>query len=135
MTVAPAPAAKPNLGALVAKIALSERGKRYAYGASGPRAFDCSGLVLYAYRRAGLARSIHGGHSARGMYRWARAHRLTSRSHPRAGDIVVYGGGSHVGIYIGRGLVVSALNGRQGIRITRLHALRTPFTAFIHPQY
>jgi cell wall-associated NlpC family hydrolase len=51
------------------------------------------------------------------------------------GDIVVYGGGSHVGIYIGRGLVVSALNGRQGIRITRLHALRTPFTAFIHPQY
>jgi cell wall-associated NlpC family hydrolase len=119
----------------VAKIALSERGKRYAYGASGPRAFDCSGLVLYAYRQAGLAASIGGGHSALGMYRWARAHGLTSRSNPRVGDIVVYGGGSHVGIYIGKGLVVSALNRRQGVRVTPLHALRASFTTFIHPQY
>lgn len=132
---APAPAAKPDLGALVAAIALSGRGARYAYGASGPRAFDCSGLVLYAYRQAGLAASIGGGHSGYGMYRWARAHGLTSRSDPRVGDIVVYGRGSHVGIYIGNGLVVSALNRRQGIRVTALRALRTSFTAFIHPQF
>jgi cell wall-associated NlpC family hydrolase len=66
------------------------------------------------------------------MYRWARAHHLTSRSNPRVGDIVIYGGGTHAAIYIGRGLVVSALNPRQGIRVTRLHALRAPFTAFIH---
>ena len=131
----PAPAAKPNPGAVVARIALAQRHKRYVFGASGPSAFDCSGLVLYAYRRAGLARSLGGGHSAYGMYRWARAHGLTSRSHPRVGDLVIYGGGTHVAIYIGNGRVVSALNRRQGIRVTGLHALRRSFTAFIHPRF
>ena len=45
---------------------------------------------------------------------------------------MIYGNGSHAAIYIGKGRVISALNPRQGIRITRLHALRAPFTTFIH---
>jgi cell wall-associated NlpC family hydrolase len=130
--VALAPVAKPHLGARVVRIALSERHKRYVYGASGPSAFDCSGFVRYAYRRAGVSGHLGGGHSAYAMYRWARAHHRTSRSHPRVGDVVVYGGGTHVGIYIGHGRVISALNPRLGIRITSLYALTARFTTFIH---
>jgi cell wall-associated NlpC family hydrolase len=128
----PAAVAKPSVGARIAAIALAQLRKRYVYGAAGPRAFDCSGLVRYAYLKAGVSRYIGGGHSALAMYRWARAHHLTSSSGPQIGDVVVYGGGTHVGIYIGRGRVVSALNPRLGIRITTLRGLTTRFTTFIH---
>lgn len=133
-TPAPAPAAKPDLGARVARIALAQRSKRYVFGAVGPWAFDCSGLVRYSYRRAGVTRYL-GGLSARGIYLWARMRGLISRSNPRVGDVVVYGRGSHVAIYIGHGRVISALNPRQGIRITALRAVGVPFTGFIHPRF
>jgi cell wall-associated NlpC family hydrolase len=124
--------AKPNLGARVVRIALAQLHKRYVRGAMGPRAFDCSGLVRYAYRLAGVSGHLGGGHSARGMLQWARIHGLATRYHPQVGDVVLYGNGTHAAIYIGHGLVISALNPRQGIRITRLHALTVPFTTFIH---
>ena len=126
------PVIKPYLGARVVRIALAQRGKRYSRGSVGPRAFDCSGLVRYAYRRGGVSSHIGGGQSARTMLRWGRIHHLTSRSNPRVGDIVIYGNGTHAAIYIGHGRVISALNRRQGIRISGLHALRAPFTTFIH---
>ncbi len=66
------------------------------------------------------------------MLRWGRAHHRTSRTHPRLGDVAIYGGGTHAAIWIGNGRVISALNPRQGIRITRLHALGDRFTTFIH---
>jgi cell wall-associated NlpC family hydrolase len=127
-----APAPKPNVGARIVSIALAQLHKRYAYGSSGPSAFDCSGLVRYAYLRAGVSKVLGGGHSALAMYRWARAQHLASSTRPQIGDVVVYGGGTHVGIYIGRGLVVSALNPRLGIRVTALRGLTSGFTAFIH---
>jgi hypothetical protein len=115
-------------------IAEQQRGKRYAFGAAGPSAFDCSGLVVYAYRRAGVANRLGGGHSGSGMLAWARAHHRFSRTNPQVGDVVVYGGGAHVGIYIGHGDVVSALNPSKGIRITGVHALRNTVTGYIHTQ-
>jgi peptidoglycan DL-endopeptidase CwlO len=123
---------RPNLARRVVRIALAQRSDRYVRGGVGPGKFDCSGLVRYAYRKAGVSWRLGGGHSARAMYQWARRHHRLSRWNPRIGDVVVYGHGSHVGIYIGRGRVISALNPRQGIRITRLHALGAPFTGFIH---
>ena len=36
-------------------IALNQRGEAYVYGAAGPNAFDCSGLIYYSYRKAGLS--------------------------------------------------------------------------------
>ncbi len=125
-------APRPNYRARVVRIALAQRGDRYVRGAVGPRAFDCSGLVRYAYKKAGVTRKLGGGHSARGLLRWGRMHGLTSRRHAKVGDVVIWGNGSHAGIYIGHGRVISALNGRQGIRVTRLHALGAPFTTFIH---
>ncbi len=128
------PRAKTSFAARVVQIARAQRHKPYIRGAMGPRAFDCSGLVRYVYRLAGVSRRLGGGHSARGMLHWARIHGLASRSHPQVGDVVIYGGGTHAAIYIGQGLVISALNPRQGIRVTGLRALRAPFTTFIHTQ-
>jgi cell wall-associated NlpC family hydrolase len=118
----------------VVQVAEQQRGKRYVFGAAGPSAFDCSGLVVYAYRRAGVATRLGGGHSGYGMLAWARAHHRFSRSNPQVGDVVIYGGGAHVGIYIGNGKVISALNPSQGIRVTGLHALHSAVTGYIHTQ-
>lgn len=116
----------------IVRIALAQRYDRYVPGAVGPNAFDCSGLVRYVYNHAGVGKYLGGGHSARMMYLWGRAHHLESPRRPRIGDVAVWGRGSHVGIYIGNGRVISALNVRQDIRITRVHALGDPFTTFIH---
>ncbi len=132
-----AAAASPSTSASTAAtrvvlIAEAQRGKRYAFGAAGPSAFDCSGLVEYAYRRAGVGSRLGGGHSGYGMLAWARAHHRFSRTNPQVGDVVIYGGGAHVGIYIGHGDVISALNPSQGIRITGLHALSNAVTGYVH---
>jgi cell wall-associated NlpC family hydrolase len=126
------PVVRPNIAASVVSIAVAQRGKRYASGGSGPSAFDCSGLVRYAYIRAGVGSHLGGGHSGYSMLAWARAHHLADTSNPQVGDVVIYGGGSHAAIYIGGGRVISALNWRLGIRITGLHALGTRVTAYIH---
>jgi cell wall-associated NlpC family hydrolase len=125
------PSASTAAGRVV-QVAELQRGKRYAAGAAGPSAFDCSGLVLFSYHRAGAGSRLGGGHSGYAMYRWAVAHHKFSRLNPQVGDVVVYGRGSHVAIYIGGGRVVSALNPRQGIRVTGLHALGQSVTGFIH---
>jgi cell wall-associated NlpC family hydrolase len=113
------------------RIALRQRHDQYVSGAVGPNRFDCSGLVRYTYRKASLSRRLGGGHSARAMYAWALRHHKLRRHHPKVGDVVVWGHGRHVGIYIGRGKAISALNPRQDIRVTRLHALGDPLTGFI----
>ncbi len=127
-----ASAVSASVASRVVYIAEAQRGKRYVLDAAGPSAFDCSGLVLYVYRRAGVAARLGGGHSGYTMLAWGRAHHLVSRTNPQVGDVVVYGNGAHVAIYIGGGRVISALNPFQGIRITGLHALRNPVTGYIH---
>jgi len=116
----------------IVRIALRQRYDSYVPGGVGPSTFDCSGLVRYVYNQAGVGGKLGGGHSARAMYLWGRYHHLTSRRNPRIGDVAVWGYGSHVGIYIGRGRVISALNPRQDIRITGVYALGAPFTTYIH---
>jgi NlpC/P60 family/Bacterial SH3 domain len=118
----------------VVHIAEAQRGKRYVLGAAGPHAFDCSGLVLYSYRTAGVGGRLGGGHSGYAMLAWGRAHHLVSRSRPQVGDVVIYGGGAHAAIYVGAGRVISALNPAQGIRVTGLHSLHLPVTGYIHTQ-
>jgi len=117
---------------LVVRIAISKIHARYVWGATGPNAFDCSGLVRYAYRKAGMSAHLGGGNSSMAMLMWGRIHHLTSRVHPQIGDVAVYGNGRHVGIYIGGGRIISALNPRQGVKITGLYALTGRFTTFIH---
>ena len=79
-------------------IAAAQRGKPYVYGASGPRAFDCSGLTSFAFHRAGF----------RGMPRTAAAQahfaRHISRGQMHRGDLIFFTGGGgvyHVGLFAG----------------------------------
>ena len=118
--------------ARVVQVALAQVGDRYVSGGTGPDTFDCSGLVRYAYQVAGVSSKLGGGHSASAMLAWGQSNGLTSRSNGRPGDVAIYGNGSHAGIYIGNGKVVSALNPSQGIRVTGLYALGSGFTTFIH---
>jgi cell wall-associated NlpC family hydrolase len=93
--------------------ALSRLGSPYVWGATGPDAFDCSGLVQWAYGRAGvhLDRStsamIHDGHAV-------------SRSNILPGDLVFPHGVGHVQMYIGNGRVVEAPHRGASVRIRPL---------------
>ena len=123
-------AATPTLAERVIADAMRHLGDPYVWGSSGPSTFDCSGLVYRVFADNGLAAQIHDSHSAYEQYAIYRARGLASRSGGEPGDLVVYGGGSHIGIYLGDGRVISALV--QGVRITGVYALTTPFTAFLH---
>jgi cell wall-associated NlpC family hydrolase len=127
----PAAAAVTSEASQVIQIAKAQRGDPWRFGATGPRAFDCSGLVLYAYRMAGDLRLIGGGtlRSASAIYRYFRLRGRTSRTVATPGDLVVWGNGSHIGIYLGNGWAISTLT--SGVRIHRVRALTAPFTAYI----
>jgi cell wall-associated NlpC family hydrolase len=116
----------------IVQIARAQLGDPWRYGATGPSAFDCSGLVVYAYKRAGDGAVIRAGtlRSARSLYLYFKSRGKASRTNPRIGDLVIWGRGSHVGIYIGNGKAISTL--RSGVRIHRVHALTAPFTAYLH---
>lgn len=116
----------------VIAVARAQLGDPWRYGATGPDAFDCSGLVTYAFRQAGQLARIGGGdyRSASSLYAYFSRRGLASRRGGRVGDLVIYGGGSHVGIYIGDGRVISTLT--SGVRIHGTYALYQGFTAFLH---
>ena len=119
-----------TLADLVIADALRHVGAPYVWGSAGPWAFDCSGLVYRVFADNGIAWMIDDSHSAYEQYAIFRARGLASRTGGEPGDLVVYGDGSHIGIYLGHGRVVSALV--QGVRVTGVYALTTPFTAFLH---
>lgn len=93
------------------KIALAQRGKPYVWGATGPDAFDCSGLVIYSFKQAGY--TISGRPSSQQMYQGNANFQRINRNELAAGDLIFFrigGGGSvdHVGIYIGNNQMVNA---------------------------
>jgi cell wall-associated NlpC family hydrolase len=131
----PAAAAGPKRGseaAQIIRIAKAQLGERYRWGAMGPNRWDCSGLVIYSFRKSGNSRAVGYGHfrSARSLYLFYKRHGKASRTGGKPGDIVVWGRGSHVGIYLGNGYAISALT--RGVKIHRINALTAPFTAFLH---
>ncbi|MER6996015.1 C40 family peptidase [Streptomyces sp. NPDC000410] len=78
-------------------IAASKRGAPYKYGATGPSRFDCSGLTLYSYKKAGKSLP----RTAQQQYNRTRH---ISASERKAGDLVFFHSGQyvyHVGIYAG----------------------------------
>jgi cell wall-associated NlpC family hydrolase len=135
-TAQPAPRVEAGGGAeAVIAYAMRQIGKPWRYGATGPHAFDCTGLVIAAFRYAGEYHRIGSGRvrSAAAFYSWFRSRGLTSRSGGRRGDLVVYGGGKHVGIYLGNGRVISTLV--RGVTVHGLYAVTSGFTAFMHTRF
>lgn len=111
-----APAKKfSSVGQRIADVAMSKVGSPYAWGATGPNAFDCSGLTSWAYKQVG--KSIPRTSDAQ-----AGSGQQVPLNALRPGDIVsYYGGASHVGIYVGNGKVVQALNSSSPVRVDDLH--------------
>ena len=93
------------LGVKIANYALAKQGSRYYWGASGPTYFDCSGLVYWAHKQAGvrIGRTTAAGYAGSG--------KSISYSNLQIGDVITfnYGRGvAHIGIYIGNGRMVHA---------------------------
>ncbi|MET9493189.1 NlpC/P60 family protein [Streptomyces sp. NPDC006552] len=103
-----APNSRAEAAVSYARAAL---GSPYVWGATGPHAFDCSGLTQAAYRAAGVS-------LPRTTYAQIDAGRRVSRSQLRPGDLVFfYSGISHVGLYIGGGQMIHAPNPSAPVRI------------------
>lgn len=102
----------PNARAAQAvAYARQKLGSPYVWGATGPDAFDCSGLVLAAYRSAGVS-------LPRTTYAQIDAGRRVSPSELLPGDLVFfYSGISHVGLYIGNGQMIHAPNPSAPVRV------------------
>lgn len=84
-------------------------GGAYVWGGKSYKAWDCSGFVSYVYAQAGINLTA---------YTYTMATELTPTSNPQPGDIVFTNGYAHVGIYVGNGQMISALNPSQGTQLT-----------------
>jgi len=71
------------------RVAAHQKGDPYVYGATGPSAFDCSGLMLYSFRAAGLS-------LPRTAAAQSGAVRHIARNHMHRGDMVFFTSGGHV---------------------------------------
>jgi len=113
-TVMPAnlPAPSPRAAQAIA-FAQAQLGKPYVYAAAGPDTFDCSGLTMRAWGTAGVSM----GHYSGSQYA-AFPHVPLDQLQP--GDLVFRGpgGSAHVALYIGNGLVISAPQTGDHVKVT-----------------
>jgi len=103
-------------------------GDPYRYGATGPGAFDCSGLVQYAWRKAGvrLPRTTWSIRSA--------VRKKVSWGHFEPGDLIFTSGGGHVGMYVGHNRMIHAPHSGTRVRIDKLDAYRrSTFVGAVRP--
>ncbi|HJQ01352.1 MAG TPA: C40 family peptidase [Jatrophihabitans sp.] len=111
----PLGAAKGAAGAIAA--ARAELGKPYAWGASGPDAFDCSGLTAWAWGAAGVSLP-HNAAAQQGMGT------PVNQSDLQPGDLVFFGSPAyHVALYIGQGLVIHAPTTGDVVKIVPLSSI------------
>ncbi|MEP7020224.1 MAG: C40 family peptidase [Pseudonocardiales bacterium] len=102
-------------GRQAAEFAIAQVGKPYVFAASGPDAYDCSGLTMAAWASVGVALP----HSAEQQYGYG-THVALSQLLP--GDLVfLYSPIGHVEIYIGNGMVVSAPQPGESVKIVALN--------------
>jgi cell wall-associated NlpC family hydrolase len=97
--------------------AMRQRGDAYAYGASGPDRFDCSGLVYYSFRRAGFAVPRTSGAQA-GFTR------RVAKQDMRPGDLMFFtgsGGVYHAAIFLkwshGHAVMVHSPGSGERVRV------------------
>jgi cell wall-associated NlpC family hydrolase len=91
-----------SVGERAARIAVQAVGVPYRWGGESPTSgFDCSGLVRWAHARVG----IDVPHSSYAL--WATGQPV-ERTRVQAGDVLVFSGLGHVGLYLGRGRMVHA---------------------------
>jgi cell wall-associated NlpC family hydrolase len=106
--------AGPGVGGKAAAEAMSQRGKMYVWGASGPNNYDCSGLTMWAYNRVGISLP----HSSRAQYGYGKS---VPYGQWQSGDLLFYGGSAgsihHVAMYIGDGKLVHASTSGTPVKV------------------
>ena len=102
-----------TVGIRAVRAALTRQGAPYIWGAEGPNTFDCSGLVLWAYRLAGV-------NLPRVSFDQARVGTaVTSGLLP--GDLIaLYWPISHIGLYVGNGLYLHAPQSGDVVKVARV---------------
>ncbi|MFI7523776.1 C40 family peptidase [Micromonospora globbae] len=99
------------------RTACAQIGKPYVWGADGPSSFDCSGLTQYAWKAAGVSLTHFTG------AQW-REGTPVDRADLRPGDLVFfYSDLHHVGMYVGKGLIVHASRAGVPVKMARMDTM------------
>jgi cell wall-associated NlpC family hydrolase len=121
--------ASATQGDVAANWALSQLGKPYQWGAAGPVSYDCSGLTMEAWARAGVQLLHYTG------YQWEEGPHVPL-SELQRGDLLFYATNNsdpatihHVGIYIGGGMMVDAPFTGAFVRIDSIYQPGIPIGA------
>lgn len=121
------PPSVPASGRAAAAVnyAMAQVGDAYVYGAAGPDAYDCSGLTMASWAQAGVALP----HSSSAQF---SSGPQVPASALQPGDLVFYYSPiSHVGMYIGNGMIVHAANPSTGVQVAGLYSM--PFSGAVRP--
>jgi peptidoglycan DL-endopeptidase CwlO len=98
------------------QAALTQVGSAYAWGGAAPGAFDCSGLVMWAFQQAGIALP----HSSQAL---AHGGQPVALSDLQPGDVLTfYSDASHTGIYVGDGLMVHSSTYGVPVRVVPMNS-------------
>lgn len=94
--------------------AMQGAGTGYVWGGTAFGAWDCSGFTKWAYAQNGIE-------IPRTSFQQIAA--ATPTATPQPGDLVSQNGGAHIGIYIGGGKMISAMNPTQGTFVHSVNAM------------
>lgn len=112
-------------GMTAAEFACAQIGKPYQWGASGPGSYDCSGLTQAAWGAAGVSLTHHTG------AQWNEG-AVVDRANAVPGDLVFYYSDlSHVGIYVGNGMIVDAPSAGSSVQMRSVDTM--PVSGFRRP--
>ena len=117
VSAAPAVPSAGGRGGAAVRYAMAQVGDAYVWGATGPSAYDCSGLTMMAWAQAGVGLP-HSSSAQQG------SGRRVAESDLQPGDLVFYYSPvHHVGMYIGNGMIVHAANPSAGVTVASLHSM------------
>ena len=104
-----------TVGAQALQAAISRLGYPYIWGAAGPTSFDCSGLMMWAYQQVGISLP----HFTVSQYN-SGVH--VSRNDLEPGDLIFFFSNiSHVGMYIGNGMMIDAPNFGEDVKVQPIY--------------
>ncbi|OHU86393.1 peptidoglycan hydrolase RipC [Mycobacterium talmoniae] len=103
-------------GAIAVQAALTQVGSPYVWGGAAPGGFDCSGLVMWAFRQAGISLP----HSSQAQ---ANGGQPVALSDLQPGDVLTfYSDASHSGIYVGDGMMIHSSTYGQPVRVVPMYS-------------
>lgn len=110
---------------IAVSAALSQLGDPYVWGADGPSSYDCSGLMMYAWAKAGVSLP----HSSKEQQ---NSGRRISKDQLMPGDLIFYySPTSHVAMYLGNGRIVHAPRPGKSVEIAPMDEM--PYNGAVRP--